>query len=140
MKASHWLLLAGAFLLASGFSSDSAGRACVQAKGQRGVSYDVYKTKLKDAYSPGGRRMLEEGHRVYQVEVPASIKRDKPVMCTMTFANGLWEAPTFDSIEGGLKKQGVEQSGIENRGIEGGAFGVGNSRLSPRLKGPTDTR
>ena len=102
MKAPYWLLAAAAFLLGSAFSSDNAGKACVRAKGERGVAYDVYKTKVRDAYAPGGRRMLQDGHRIYEVEVPASIKRDKPVTCTMSLANGSWEAPGFNSVDRGL--------------------------------------
>ena len=102
MKASYWFLAAAAFVLGSAFSSDNAGKACVKAKGERGVSYDVYKTKVKDAYAPGGRRMLQDGHRIYEVEVPAIIKRDKPIMCTMSVANGMWEAPSFNSVDRGL--------------------------------------
>lgn len=102
MHAFRWFVLAAAFLLGSAFSSDSAGKACVKAKGERGVSYDVYKTKVKDAYAPGGRRMLQDGHRIYEVEVPALAKRDRPVTCTMSLANGQWEAPSFTSIQRGL--------------------------------------
>jgi hypothetical protein len=98
---SRWCVLAAALVLCSAFSSDSAGKACVKAKGERGVSYDVYKTKVKDAYAPGGRRMLQDGHRVYEIEVPALVKRDKPVTCTMSLASGQWAAPALGSIEGG---------------------------------------
>jgi hypothetical protein len=92
MKAFHWCVLAMAFVLCSGFSNDSAGRACVQQKGERGTGYDIDRTKIKDAYSPNGRRMLQDGHRIYEVEVPPLYKRNKPISCTMTMANGLWEA------------------------------------------------
>ncbi len=99
MRLSRWCVLAAALVLCSAFSTDSAGNACVKAKGERGVGYNVDKTKVKDAYAPGGRRMLQGGHRVYEIEVPALVKRDKPIMCTMSLANGLWEAPGFDTIE-----------------------------------------
>jgi hypothetical protein len=88
----RWCALALAFMLCSGFTNDSAGRACVQQKGERGTGYDVDKTKIKDAYSANGRRMLQDGHRVYDVEVPPLYKRNKPVTCTMSMANGLWQA------------------------------------------------
>jgi hypothetical protein len=96
----RWSVIALAFLICPGFTADSAGRACVQSKGERGTGYDVDKTKVKDAYTPNGRRMLQDGQRVYEVEVPALIKRDKPILCTMTMANGMWTAPragAFDS-------------------------------------------
>jgi hypothetical protein len=94
LGARNWFILASAFLMCSGFSNDSAGRACVQQQGERGTGYDVDRTKIKDAYSPNGRRMLQDGHRVYEVEVPplSKSKRSKPVTCTMTMANGLWQA------------------------------------------------
>jgi hypothetical protein len=115
VKAPYWLLAAAAFVLGSAFSSDNAGKACVTAKGERGVSYDVYKTKVKDAYAPGGRRMLQDGHRIYEVEVPASIKRDKPIMCTMTLANGMWEAPSFNAVDRGLPTVGSRPKTDEKR-------------------------
>jgi hypothetical protein len=88
----RWSALALAFVLCSGFSNDSAGRACVQQKGERGIGYDIDRTKVKDSYSPNGRRMLQDGHRIYEIEVPALYKRNKAVSCTMTMANGLWQA------------------------------------------------
>jgi hypothetical protein len=90
--ARNWFIPVLAFALCSGFTNDSAGRACVQQKGERGTGYDVDKTKIKDAYSANGRRMLQDGHRVYDVEVPPLYKRNKPVTCTMSMANGLWQA------------------------------------------------
>jgi hypothetical protein len=101
VKASHWFLAAAAFLLGSAFSADSAGKACVQAKGERGVGYDVDKTKIKDAYAPGGRRLLENGHRVYEIAVPPLAKRDKPITCTMSLASGQWASPSLGSIDRG---------------------------------------
>lgn len=88
-----------AFMLCSGFTEDSAGRACVVQKGERGTGYDIDKTKLKDAYTPNGRRMLQDGQRVYEVEVPALAKRDKPILCTMTMANGMWTAPRAGAFD-----------------------------------------
>lgn len=99
MTPSRWSIVAAAFVLCSAFSSDSAGKACVKAKGERGVSYDIDRTKVKDAYGPSGRRMLQSGHRMYEIEVPALVKRDKPIMCTMSLANGLWEAPGYNSMD-----------------------------------------
>lgn len=99
MQAFRWCVLAAAFIFGAAFSTDSAGKACVKEKGQRGVGYDVHKTKVKDAYAPGGRRLLQDGHRVYEIEVPPLVKRDKPVSCTMSLANGQWAAPGFDTIE-----------------------------------------
>jgi hypothetical protein len=96
VKTYRWSVLAAAFVLCAGFSADSAGKACVKEKGVRGTGYDVNKTKLKEAYSPNGRRMIEDGHRVYEVEVPPLIKRDKPIMCTLALNNGNWRAPGPD--------------------------------------------
>jgi len=96
----RWSIVALAFLICPGFTADSAGRACVQQKGERGTGYDIDRTKIKDAYTPNGRRMLQDGQRVYEVEVPALMKRNKPLFCTMTMANGMWTAPragTFDN-------------------------------------------
>lgn len=93
MNVTRWCILVGSVLLCAGFTDDSAGRACVQQKGERGVGYDINKTKIEDAYSPNGRRLLKDGQRVYNIEVPALMKRDKPVACTMSLANGLWTAP-----------------------------------------------
>jgi hypothetical protein len=117
VQAFRWCVLAAAFIFGAAFSSDSAGKACVKAKGERGVSYDVYKTKVKDAYAPGGRRMLQDGHRIYEIEVPALIKRDKPITCTMSLASGQWAAPTLGSV-GAPPALGSIESGpptIENR-------------------------
>jgi hypothetical protein len=91
--------MAMAFVLCMGFTEDSAGRACVQQKGQRGVGYDVDKTKIKDAYSPNGRRLLQNGQRVYDVEVPPLTKRDKPITCTMSMADGMWQSPGVGAFE-----------------------------------------
>lgn len=99
MRPSRWCVLAAAFVLCSAFSTDSAGKACVRAKGERGVGYDIDRTKVKDAYAPGGRRLLQDGHRVYEIEVPALVKRDKPVSCTMSLANDQWDAPALGTIE-----------------------------------------
>ncbi len=96
MKAYRWSVLAAAFLLCGAFSNDRAGRVCVEEKGQLGVGYDVNRAKVKDAYTPNGRRMLQNGHRMYEVEVPALIKRDKPIMCTLSLDNGDWRAPGPD--------------------------------------------
>ncbi len=98
---SRWrlALLVASFAVCAGFSTDNAGRACVQQKGERGVGYDIYRTKVKDAYSPGGRRMVENGNRVYEIEVPALIKRDKPISCTMSLAQGQWSAPRVGSLD-----------------------------------------
>jgi hypothetical protein len=95
----RWVVAALAVVLCSGFTEDSAGRACVQQKGERGIGYNVDKTKIKDAYSPNGRRMLQDGQRVYEVEVPALIKRNKPISCTMTMANGMWQSPGSGAFE-----------------------------------------
>lgn len=96
MKASRWCVVAAAFVLCSAFNADSAGRACVKEKGERGVGYNIDKTKMKEAYAPNGRRMLQDGHRVYTIEVPPLVKRDKPIQCTLSVANGLWQAPSFE--------------------------------------------
>lgn len=92
MKAWHYGLVASAFFLCSGFTADGAGRACVQQKGERGTAYNVDKTKMKEAYTPNGRRMLQDGQRIYEVEVPGLLKRDKPIFCTLSMANGMWQA------------------------------------------------
>ena len=99
MSSLRWSVVALAFLFCSGFTEDSAGRACVVQKGERGTGYDIDKTKLKDAYTPNGRRMLQDGQRVYEVEVPALSKRDKPILCTMTMANGMWTAPRAGAFD-----------------------------------------
>lgn len=99
MKGLRWGVAALAVILCGGFTEDSAGRACVQQKGERGIGYDVDKTKIKDAYTPNGRRMLQDGQRVYDVEVPALIKRNKPITCTMTMANGMWQSPGAGAFE-----------------------------------------
>jgi hypothetical protein len=99
VRALRFAAVALAFILCSGFTEDSAGRACVQQKGERGVGYNVDKTKIKDAYSANGRRMLQDGQRVYDVEVPALIKRNKPISCTMTMANGMWQSPGSGAFE-----------------------------------------
>jgi hypothetical protein len=99
MNGPRWSMVGLAFLLCSGFSADSAGRACVQEKGERGTGYDVDRTKISDAYSPNGRRMLQDGHRMYDVEVPPLIKRDKPILCTMSLANGMWQSPGAGAFE-----------------------------------------
>ncbi len=88
----RWSVLAAAFVLCAAFSSDRAGRICVEEKGERGVGYDIHKTRVNEAYSPNGRRMLRGGHRVYDVEVPALTKRDKPITCTLSLDNGNWRA------------------------------------------------
>lgn len=86
-------LLGAAFVAVAAFSSDTAGRACVRAKGERGVAYDIGRTKVGDAYSPNGRRLIEDGHRLYQIEVPPLVKRDKGIFCTMRLDSGLWREP-----------------------------------------------
>lgn len=96
MKTYRWSILAAAFVLCAAFSNDRAGRICVQEKGERGVGYDVDKTKVKEAYNENGRRMVQGGFRMYDVEVPALVKRDKPIMCTLTLDNGDWRAPGPD--------------------------------------------
>ena len=102
MRAARWAVIAAAFVLGSGFSSDSAGRACVKAKGERGTSYDIHRTSVNDAYAPGGRRLIENGHRVYEIVVPPLVRRDKPITCTMSLANGQWAAPGIGAVERGL--------------------------------------
>lgn len=94
MSAYRLGLLGVALLACTAFSSDRLGRACVEKKGQLGVAYDIDKTKLSDAYSPNGRRLLQDGHRMYNVKVPALTKRDKPIECTMTADTDLWRLPT----------------------------------------------
>lgn len=96
MKTYRWSILAAAFVLCAAFSNDRAGRICVQEKGERGVGYDVDKTKVKEAYNENGRRMVQGGFRMYNVEVPALVKRDKPIMCTLTLDDGDWRAPGPD--------------------------------------------
>jgi hypothetical protein len=83
-------------VLCSAFSNERAARVCVEEKGERGVAYNLDKAKIKEAYSPNGRRMLQNGHRMYEVEVPPLIKRDKPVFCTLSLDNGDWRAPGPD--------------------------------------------
>lgn len=118
MKTWHCGAVVLAFVLCSGFTEDSAGRACVQQKGERGIGYDVDKTKIKDAYSPNGRRMLQDGQRVYNVEVPALIKRNKPIFCTMTMANGMWQAPGADAFARGPFSPGGNPFNAYERGSD----------------------
>jgi hypothetical protein len=122
VKAVRSLVVAAAFVLGGGFSSDSAGRACVKEKGERGTGYDIHKTSVNDAYAPGGRRLIENGHRVYEVVVPPLIKRDKPITCTMSLANGQWAAPGIDAVERGLSAGNGPLSGQDEPVPRGSAF------------------
>lgn len=88
-----------ALLACAAFTSDSAGRACVARKGERGVAYDIHRTKVTDAYSPNGRRLVENGHRVYDVEVPPLTKRDKPIQCRMRLDSELWRLPSKNPFD-----------------------------------------
>lgn len=88
------VLAALAFLAGAGFSTDSAGKACVRAQGERGVAYNTDRTKVSEAYSPNGRRLVDDGHQVYRIEVPALTRRDKPIQCVMRLDHGLWKAPS----------------------------------------------
>lgn len=93
MKNWHCGIAVLALLFCSGFTADSAGRACVRENGERGIAYDTSKTKMKEAYTPNGRRMLQDGQRVYEIEVPGLLTRDKPLTCTMSMADGMWKSP-----------------------------------------------
>ena len=90
MTAYRFGLLALAFMACSAFSTDSAGRACVAHAGERGVAYDIYRTKAVDAYGPGGRRLVDNGYRVYQIEVPPLTKWEKPITCMMRLGDTGW--------------------------------------------------
>lgn len=87
------VLVATAFVFGSAFTTDSAGKACVQQKGERGTAYNTDRTKVTDAYSPSGRRLMQNDQRLYTVEVPALMKRDKPVLCTMPLDGSAWRMP-----------------------------------------------
>jgi hypothetical protein len=115
MKYWHRGVAVLALLVCAGFTADSAGRACVQEKGERGVAYDVSKTKMKDAYTPNGRRMLEDGQRVYEIEVPSLMKRDKPVICTMSLATGMWKTPGPDYFARNPFATGASRFGTRER-------------------------
>lgn len=99
----RWCILAAAFAFGTAFSADSAGRACVKEKGELGVAYNVHRTKLKEAYAPGGRRLVEGGHQVYEIEVPPLIKRDKPLHCTMSLAAASGSRRSPASAEGSAR-------------------------------------
>ena len=86
-------LVATAFVFGAAFTSDSAGKACVQQKGERGTAYNTDRTKVSEAYSPSGRRLMQNDQRLYTVEVPALMKRDKPVLCTMALDGSAWRIP-----------------------------------------------
>ena len=112
MTAHRFGLLALAFMACSAFSTDSAGRACVAHAGERGVAYDIHRTKAVDAYGPGGRRLVDNGYRVYQIEVPPLTDREKPITCMMRQGDSGWRP--FDmtaagsSIPSFLKKSPAE--------------------------------
>jgi hypothetical protein len=92
-------LLALAFMACSAFSTDGAGRACVASAGERGVAYDIHRTKATDAYSPGGRRLVDNGYRVYQIEVPPLSSREEPITCMMRLGDSGWRP--FDATGAG---------------------------------------
>jgi hypothetical protein len=131
-------LLALAFVACGAFSTDGAGRACVAHAGERGVAYDIHRTKAIDAYGPGGRRLVDNGYRVYQIEVPPLTKWEKPITCMMRLGDTGWRPFDFtgtgSSVPPFLKKPRAETDpfGSDTLGLPGEPGALSSpGRLAP---------